>query len=66
MKMNTMKEKLINGKTLKVETRWFTDEAAKLVSAFGKDYADTPALKINTLDSPWVYQYYLKGNWDLN
>lgn len=66
MERNMMKERLVDGTILKIETRWFNEEAAKLVSAFGKNYTDTQSLEINTLDNPWVYQYYLKGNWDLN
>jgi spermidine synthase len=61
-----MKEQLINQEFSEVQTKWFNQEAAKLVSAFGKTYSDTSNVGINTLENPLVYQYYLKGNWDLN
>ena len=61
-----MKSRLIERNVEDIETRWFNEEAAKLVSAFGKNDIDTLSLGINTLDNPLVYQYYLKGNWELD
>ena len=61
-----MKKRLESETSEQVETKWFDNEAAKMISSFGKmtDVADVPV--VNTLDSPLVYQYYLKGNWPLN
>ncbi|MCG8308871.1 MAG: hypothetical protein MI975_15865 [Cytophagales bacterium] len=66
MARHEMKAKLVNGKIPDVRTRWFNEEAAKLVSAFGKTHTDTLNIGINTFENPLVYQYYLKGNWELN
>ena len=63
---DSMKEKLLQNNERTIETRWFNDEAARLITSFGKTYSDTLHLQINTLDSPSVHQYYLKGNWNLN
>jgi spermidine synthase len=62
----TMKNQIIDFNKTMVDTKWWNQEAAKLVTAFGKTYSDTLRLRINTLDNPLVYQYYLKGNWDMN
>lgn len=61
-----MKKKLVAPNALDISTEWFNAEAAQLISSFGKTYVDTLNLGINTLDKPIVYQYYLKGNWNLN
>ena len=61
-----LKSRLVVPKELDIETIWFNDQAAKLVSAFGKNSLDTMNPGINTLQNPIVYQYYLKGNWELN
>ena len=66
MERHEMKSRLINGDFPNIETKWYDEDAAKLISAFGKAYADTLNLGINTLDNPLVYNYYLKGNWELN
>jgi spermidine synthase len=61
----TMRNLVINSSTSAIETRWWNEDAAKLVTSFGKTYADTLNVGINTLENPVVYQYYLKGNWDM-
>jgi len=61
----TMRNQVIYNKTPGIETMWWNDEAAKLVTSFGKTYSDTFNVGVNTLDNPVVYQYYLKGNWDM-
>lgn len=48
-----------------IPTKWWNQEAASMVTSFGKTYADTLNLGINTLDNPLVFQYYLKGNWEM-
>lgn len=60
-----MKDRLLVSKKLDIETRWFNHEAALLISAFGKTNADTFQTQVNSLDNPVVYQYYLKGTWDM-
>ena len=61
-----MKKKLTTPKEMTITTRWFNDEAASLVTSFGKTYFDTLNVGINSMEKPFVYQYYLKGNWNLN
>ena len=61
-----MKLTLIKGDIPNIQTKWFDEGAAKLVSSFGKTHADTLRLGINTLDNPLVCKYYLKGNWEMN
>ncbi len=61
-----MKERLLRPTEMPVETKWFNNDATKLITAFGKPYYDTLQVGINSLENPSVYQYYLKGNWNLN
>lgn len=61
----TMKQQ-ITGTERHVETRWWNSEAAKMVTSFGKTNLDTLSIGINSLENPLIYQYYLKGNWDMN
>jgi len=61
-----LKNKITNMDNVPVETEWWDPGAAKLVTSFGKTYSDTLNVGINTLDDPLVYQFYLKGNWDMN
>ena len=62
----TMKEKILSSNEMDVSTRWFNQEAAFLITAFGKTYFDTLNVGINSIDNPLVHQYYLKGNWVMN
>lgn len=61
-----LKKRLVQQKEFSFETKWFNDEAANLISSFGKTYNDTLNVQINSLENPLVYKYYLKGNWNLN
>jgi predicted membrane-bound spermidine synthase len=61
-----LKKRLVQQKEFSFETKWFNDEAASLISSFGKTYNDTLNVQINSLENPLVYKYYLKGNWNLN
>ena len=61
----TMKQQITGTKT-HAETRWWNGEAAKMVTSFGKSYFDSLSFGINSLENPLIYQYYLKGNWDMN
>ncbi len=65
LESDEMGKRLVEQRELTVETSWFNNEAASLISAFGKTYYDTLNLDINSLEHPLVYQYYLKGNWNL-
>ena len=62
---DVMKNRLVSQKELSIETKWFNREAANLISTFGKTLVDTLNEHINSLENPLVYQYYLKGNWNL-
>jgi predicted membrane-bound spermidine synthase len=61
----TMKNLLPGTPVADIETTWWNHNAAKLVTSWGKTYQDTLTLQINTLDNPLVYQYFLKGNWEM-
>jgi spermidine synthase len=60
-----IKQRVIHGKKFSVATKWWNREAARLVTSFGKTYSDTLNVGINSLENPLVYQYYLKGNWNM-
>jgi len=47
-----------------VPLRWLTQEALQGLTAFGKPMADTTQTKVNTIQDPVLYKYYLNGNWD--
>ena len=66
LKPPELKKRLLQKRQLAFETKWFNDEAARLISSFGKTYNDTLNVQINSLENPLVYKYYLKGNWNLN
>ncbi len=63
---NELKTRIVNMEHVAIETEWWNPGAAKLITSFGKTYSDTLNVGINTLDNPLVYQYYLKGNWEMN
>ncbi len=50
-----------------IDTRWINTEAMQLMTSFGKPFfvKDTSEISINTIHNPVLYQYYLKGSWDL-
>lgn len=50
-----------------IETKWINQEAMLLMTSFGKDiyFKDQEEIEINQIHNPVLYQYYLKGNWDL-
>ncbi|MEN8137720.1 MAG: polyamine aminopropyltransferase [Bacteroidota bacterium] len=48
-----------------IETRWINNEAMLQITSFGKDMFKSKDLEINTINNPVLYQYYLRGNWDL-
>ena len=52
-----------------ISTKWINTEAMKLLTSFGKDsYLNKNThdnIEVNKIHNPVLYQYYLKGNWDL-
>lgn len=48
-------------------TKWINHEAMALITSFGKDiYAfNADSVKVNKINDPVLYRYYLDGNWDL-
>ncbi len=50
-----------------IDTRWLNNEAMHLMTSFGKPFfvKDTSSIKVNRIHDPVLYQYYLKGSWDL-
>lgn len=61
------KEALQNLEFNNISTKWLNNEAMQLVTSFGKNiyFNDTIPLEVNRIHNPVLYQYYLKGNWDL-
>jgi len=50
----------------KIETRWINTEAMQLLTSFGKEFHNTQdTVEVNKIHNPVLYQYYLKGNWDI-
>lgn len=66
LKAEELKLSLIDKKELPIETSWFNQQAANLISSFGKTYNDSLNVTINSLDNPLVYRYYLEGNFNLD
>lgn len=72
-----MKKEVASGPQLKkaltrlhfdeLPTKWINHEAMALITSFGKDiYAfNTDSVKVNKVNDPVLYRYYLDGNWDL-
>jgi len=50
-----------------IPTRWINKEAMTLITSFGKDFTLDAAdsVEINTIHNPVLFNYYLKGDWDL-
>ncbi|MGY6648193.1 polyamine aminopropyltransferase [Wenyingzhuangia sp. IMCC45574] len=60
----TLKDKLQSLRFHK--TKWINNEAMQLITSFGKDFYKTKdSIEVNSVHNPVLYQYYLKGNWDL-
>ena len=62
-----LKKALVQLNFEEVDTRWINGEAMALITSFGKDiYAvDADSVKVNKVNDPVLYRYYLNGNWDL-
>ncbi len=50
-----------------IHTKWLNQEAMLMMSSFGKDiyFEVQDSIKINHIQDPVLYRYYLEGNWDL-
>lgn len=50
-----------------IPTKWINNEAMTLMTSFGKDFTIDPSdsTEINTIHNPVLFNYYLKGEWDL-
>jgi spermidine synthase len=63
-----LKLKLRNLTFDEVQTNWIDKEAMLKITSFGKSsyFIDTITnIDVNTIHNPALYEYYLKGNWDL-
>lgn len=64
---NNLKNTAQNLKFDSIPTQWINTEAMSLMTSFGKVFfiSENEIIKINKLTNPVLYQYYMKGNWDL-
>ena len=61
-----LKAKLQKLEFEKIETQWINTEAMQLLTSFGKEFHNTQdTIEVNKIHNPVLYQYYLKGNWDI-
>ena len=64
----TFKKQLQSLQFDSITTKWINNEAMLLLTSFGKkDFfnIDAKKIEVNKIQNPVLYQYYLKGNWDL-
>lgn len=52
-----------------LKTQWLNNDAIELITSFGKNIypntLNTDSVEVNSIHNPVLYQYYLKGNWDI-
>jgi spermidine synthase len=50
-----------------ISTKWINHEAMTLITSFGKDFTEDAkdSVEINTIHNPVLFNYYMKGDWDL-
>ncbi len=50
-----------------VPTEWINNDAMQLITSFGKEIfpGQNDSVRVNRIQDPVLYRYYLKGNWDL-
>jgi len=64
-----LKKRLESLRFSNIQTKWINTEAMKLLTSFGKDSylnkSSQESIEVNKIHNPVLYQYYLKGNWDL-
>ncbi|WP_272150350.1 polyamine aminopropyltransferase [Tenacibaculum aiptasiae] len=64
----TFKKQLQSLQFNSINSKWINNEAMLLLTSFGKkDFfnIDAKKIEVNKIQNPVLYQYYLKGNWDL-
>ena len=64
----SLKERFLKLNFNSVKTRWLQEESLALLSSFGKKsffLKEHDSILVNKIHQPKLYQYYLKGNWDL-
>lgn len=60
-----LKSKLWNHDYARAETKWFNQEAMRMMLSFGKPYATATQTAINSLKNPVIYRLYNQGNYQL-
>jgi spermidine synthase len=50
-----------------IPTRWINKEAMTLITSFGKDFTreTMDSVEVNRIHNPVLFNYYMKGDWDL-
>ncbi len=63
----SLKKELQKLKFEDIDTKWLNNEAMQLMTSFGKNiYLESAdSVEVNQIQHPVLYNYYLKGNWDL-
>jgi spermidine synthase len=66
LKKEEMKIRLDNANFKNIDTKFIDNSAVKMMTNFGKKfYFKDTNIEINTLNNPFLYQYYLDGDWKL-
>lgn len=62
-----LKTALQNLRFESIDTKWINHDAMSLMTSFGKNIytIEVDSVEVNKIHNPVLYQYYLKGNWDL-
>jgi len=61
-----MAQSLSTAKFDKIETKWLNNDGMKMMMYFGKDFYNKSgdSTRINKMNDPVLYRYYLRSNWD--
>ena len=61
-----MEQSLSAAKFYKIETKWLNNDGMKMMMYFGKDFYNKSgdSTRINKMNDPVLYRYYLRSNWD--
>ena len=64
---NSLKHDLQKVDLGNLKTKWLTNDALTLISSFGKQVLpkNYQEVKINKINQPVLYKYYLAGRWDI-
>lgn len=60
-----LRKNFLKIKLNQIKTKWITQDALSGIISFGKDIFGEKIEDINQIHDPKLYQYYLKGSWDL-